>query len=76
MAPVVPLLEELEKITLDLDEIPKSVRGDSGKAAPVMRQLQVLGCPYGQTFPSLEPFISLHQGKWPNSLAIHSHSYL
>lgn len=24
MAPVVPLLEELEKITLDLDEIPKS----------------------------------------------------
>lgn len=26
MAPVVPLLEELEEITLDLDEIPKSVQ--------------------------------------------------
>lgn len=44
MAPVVPLLEKLEGITLDLDEIPKTVLGDSGKASSVLRELQVLGC--------------------------------
>lgn len=41
-----------------MDQIPKSVHGDSGKAAPVMKELHNLGCLYilqcppGQTFPS------------------------
>jgi len=42
MAAVVPLLEGVEEVTLELDEIPRSVHGDSGKAAPVMRELQIL----------------------------------
>lgn len=44
MAAVVPLLEKLEGIPLDLDEIPKTVLGDSCKASSGMRELQVSGC--------------------------------
>lgn len=43
MAAAVPLLEKLEGILLDLDEIPKTVLGDSCKASSLMRELQVSG---------------------------------
>ena len=53
MASVVPFVEELEATTLDLDKVTKFVHRNSGKASPVVRELQgleCLGCPYGQNF--------------------------